>query len=77
MFRKILDRGEAGDNVGLLLRGIEKSDIRRGMVIAAPVPSPLTPSSRLRSTYSRKKKADVTLRSTTNTVRSSTSVPLT
>src|SRR5690554_366266 len=35
MFRKILDRGEAGDNVGLLLRGIEKEDIRRGMVIAA------------------------------------------
>ena len=36
MFRKILDRGEAGDNVGLLLRGIEKSDIKRGMVIARP-----------------------------------------
>jgi len=36
MFRKILDRGEAGDNVGLLLRGIEKSQIRRGMVIAKP-----------------------------------------
>ena len=36
MFRKILDRGEAGDYVGLLLRGIEKKDIRRGMVIAAP-----------------------------------------
>jgi elongation factor Tu len=36
MFRKILDRGEAGDNVGLLLRGVEKNDIRRGMVIAAP-----------------------------------------
>ena len=36
MFRKILDRGEAGDNVGLLLRGIEKNDIRRGMVIAKP-----------------------------------------
>jgi elongation factor Tu len=36
MFRKILDRGEAGDNVGLLLRGIEKADIRRGMVIAKP-----------------------------------------
>ncbi len=33
MFRKILDRGEAGDNVGILLRGIEKTDIRRGMVI--------------------------------------------
>jgi elongation factor Tu len=36
MFRKILDRGEAGDNVGLLLRGIDKADIRRGMVIAKP-----------------------------------------
>lgn len=36
MFRKILDRGEAGDNVGLLLRGIDKNDIRRGMVIAKP-----------------------------------------
>jgi elongation factor Tu len=36
MFRKILDRGEAGDNVGLLLRGVEKADIRRGMVISAP-----------------------------------------
>jgi len=34
MFRKILDRGEAGDNVGLLLRGIEKTDVSRGMVIA-------------------------------------------
>ena len=33
MFRKILDRGEAGDNVGILLRGIEKTDIKRGMVI--------------------------------------------
>lgn len=36
MFRKILERGEAGDNVGLLLRGIEKKDIWRGMVIAKP-----------------------------------------
>jgi elongation factor Tu len=36
MFRKILDRGEAGDNVGLLLRGIDKNDIRRGMVICKP-----------------------------------------
>jgi elongation factor Tu len=36
MFRKILDRGEAGDNVGLLLRGIDKAMIRRGMVIAKP-----------------------------------------
>src|SRR5690554_6350252 len=36
MFRKILDRGEAGDNVGILLRGIDKADIRRGMVICKP-----------------------------------------
>ena len=36
MFRKILDRGEAGDNVGLLLRGIEKNEIKRGMIICKP-----------------------------------------
>ena len=36
MFRKILDTGEAGDNVGILLRGIEKTDIKRGMVICKP-----------------------------------------
>jgi elongation factor Tu len=36
MFRKLLDEGEAGDNAGLLLRGIEKNDIRRGMVICKP-----------------------------------------
>lgn len=36
MFRKLLDRGEAGDNVGLLLRGVEKEAIRRGMVICKP-----------------------------------------
>jgi elongation factor Tu len=36
MFRKILDEGQAGDNVGLLLRGVDKNDIERGMVIAAP-----------------------------------------
>jgi elongation factor Tu len=36
MFRKLLDEGQAGDNVGLLLRGIEKTEIERGMVVAAP-----------------------------------------
>lgn len=36
MFRKLLDEGQAGDNVGLLLRGVDKKDIERGMVIAAP-----------------------------------------
>ena len=36
MFRKLLDRGEAGDNVGVLLRGVKKEDIERGQVLAAP-----------------------------------------
>ena len=36
MFRKLLDRGEAGDNVGLLMRGVEKTELERGMVAAAP-----------------------------------------
>ncbi len=36
MFRKLLDRGEAGDNVGALLRGIDKDDVQRGQVLAAP-----------------------------------------
>jgi elongation factor Tu len=36
MFNKILDRGQAGDNVGLLVRGVEKKDLERGMVLAAP-----------------------------------------
>ncbi|MHB1134486.1 MAG: EF-Tu C-terminal domain-related protein, partial [Chloroflexota bacterium] len=36
MFRKILDRGEAGDNVGCLLRGVEREDVERGQVLAKP-----------------------------------------
>ena len=36
MFRKLLDEAQAGDNVGLLLRGVEKDDLERGMVICAP-----------------------------------------
>jgi len=47
MFRKILDRGEAGDNVGLLLRGIEKASIRRGMVIAKP--GTITPHTKVKA----------------------------
>jgi len=47
MFRKILDRGEAGDNVGLLLRGIEKKDIRRGMVICKP--NSITPHTKFKA----------------------------
>ncbi len=47
MFRKILDEGRAGENVGLLLRGIDKSDIKRGMVIAAP--GSITPHSKFKA----------------------------
>lgn len=47
MFRKILDDGQAGDNVGLLLRGIEKEQIKRGMVIAAP--NTITPHTRFKA----------------------------
>ena len=47
MFRKILDRGEAGDNVGLLLRGIEKEQIKRGMVICKP--GSVTPHSKFKA----------------------------
>ncbi len=36
MFRKLLDQGQAGDNIGVLLRGVEKDDIERGMVLAKP-----------------------------------------
>ena len=47
MFRKILDEGIAGDNVGLLLRGIEKEDVERGMVVAAP--GSITPHTKFKS----------------------------
>jgi elongation factor Tu len=47
MFRKILDRGEAGDNTGLLLRGIEKEQIKRGMVICKP--GSVTPHSKFKA----------------------------
>jgi elongation factor Tu len=47
MFRKILDRGEAGDNVGILLRGIDKTQIRRGMVICKP--GSITPHKRFKA----------------------------
>ncbi len=47
MFRQILDRGEAGDNAGILLRGIEKTDIKRGMVITKP--GSVTPHSKFKA----------------------------
>ncbi|TSA38910.1 MAG: elongation factor Tu [Porphyromonadaceae bacterium] len=47
MFRKILDRGEAGDNVGLLLRGVDKEEVRRGQVIAKP--GSITPHTKVKA----------------------------
>jgi len=46
MFRKLLDRGEAGDNVGLLLRGVEKDSLERGMVVA--IPDTITPHTKFK-----------------------------
>jgi elongation factor Tu len=48
MFRKLLDEGQAGDNVGLLLRGIEKNDVERGMVIVKP--GSITPHTKFKAT---------------------------
>ncbi|MCX6327878.1 MAG: elongation factor Tu, partial [Bacteroidia bacterium] len=47
MFRKILDRGESGDNVGLLLRGVDKKEIKRGMVLAKP--GTITPHTKIKA----------------------------
>ena len=47
MFRKILDEGQAGDNVGLLLRGIDKKEVKRGMVLAKP--GSITPHTRFKA----------------------------
>ncbi len=74
MFKKLLDEGRAGDNVGLLLRGIEKNDVERGQVIGeAGLDQGLTRSSRAKCTCCRRKKADGIRRSSTATGRSSTS----
>jgi elongation factor Tu len=54
MFRKLLDQGEAGDNAGILLRGIDKEDIERGMVLAKP--GSITPHTKFKaSVYVLKK----------------------
>ena len=51
MFRKLLDQGQAGDNVGILLRGTKREDVQRGQVLCKPgIASSRTPTSRPRST---------------------------
>ncbi len=77
MFRKILDYGEAGDNVGLLLRGIDKKDIRRGMVIVKPGSIKAHKKFKAEVYVLKKEEGDVTLHSITNTVLNSTYVQLT
>ena len=77
MFRKPLEEARAGENVGLLLRGIKREEVERGMVVVKPGSTPRTRSSRRRSTSSPRRRAAVTRRSSRTTVRSSTSVPRT
>ena len=75
MFRKLLDEGMAGDNVGLLLRGIQKEEIERGMVLVKP--GSITPHTKFEGQVyvcSRRKKAAATPPSSLATARSSTSV---
>ena len=74
MFRKLLDQGEAGDNVGLLLRGIDKNEIKRGMVICHPGQVKPHDEFKAQVYILRKRKVDVTLHSTTTIAHNSTSV---
>jgi elongation factor Tu len=75
MFRKLLDQGQAGDNVGALLRGTKREDVERGQVLCKPGSITRTPTSPAKCTYCPRTKVVVTPRSSTTTVRSSTSVP--
>jgi elongation factor Tu len=75
MFRKLLDQVQAGDNVGVLLRGTKREEVERGQVLAKPARSRRTRSSSARCTCCRRKRAGATRRSSTATGRSSTSAP--
>lgn len=67
MFRKLLDEGRAGDNIGALLRGTKREDIERGQVLAKPGSITPIPNSRQKRTYSAKKKGEDTPRSSMDT----------
>ena len=77
MFRKLLDEGRAGENVGVLLRGIKREEIERGQVLAKP--GTIKPHTKFESEVYilSKDEGVVILRSSKATVRSSTSVLLT
>lgn len=78
MFRKLLDSGQAGDNVGLLVRGIKREDVERGQVVVKPgTTTPPHTEFEGQAYILSKDEAAATRRSSTTTVRSSTSVPRT
>ena len=60
MFRKLLDQGQAGDNVGVLLRGTKREEVERGQVLAKPGSITRTPTSRAKCMSCRRMKAAVT-----------------
>ena len=72
MFRKLLDEGRAGENVGVLLRGTKREDVERGQVLAAQVRSLLTRSSKVKFTFCLKMKVVVILHSSKAIAHSST-----
>ena len=74
MFKKNLDQGQAGDNAGILLRGIEREDIERGQVLVSQVQLLLTQNLTLKFISLPKKKVDDTLHSSRATSHSFTSV---
>ena len=74
MFRKLLDEGRAGENVGVLLRGTKREEVERGQVLAIPGLLTRTPSSRQRFMCCRRTRVAVIRRSSRATVRSFTSV---
>jgi elongation factor Tu len=75
MFHKELDSAQAGDNAGILLRGMGRDDVERGMVLAKPASISRTRSSWAKSTSSRRTKVAATRPSSPATARSSTSAP--
>ena len=72
MFRKLLDEGRAGENVGVLLRGTKREEVERGQVLAARVRSRRTPSSKAKFTFCLKMKVVVTRHSSKAIAHSST-----
>ena len=73
MFRKLLDQAQAGDNIGALIRGVQRNEIERGQVMAKQEQLSLTLNSWQKYTFLRKKKVEDTLHSSMDTDHNSTS----